>query len=278
MYTQIVAEKMFKKIIQFNPKIMNRGLSSDSSKRFKAIGPAGYIFLVAPATTFCLGVWQYNRRQWKINLIDELQEKVRKSEPEPLKLNEVEGVEYKQVSVIGQFDNTKEIIIGPRSFIDAKGEAVGGGIISARDSRVGFLVVSPFVISGSGQRILVNRGWIPRNKIEKVTRVEGDIEGETTISGVLRLTEEKSSMSPANNVNSNMWHSRDVDQLAKKLETLPLFLDIDLESSKEAAMKGGPVGGQTRISLRNDHVQYMMTWWSISAITLILWFKKFVFK
>ena len=31
---------------------------------------------IAPATTFCLGVWQYNRRNWKIDLIAELQEKV----------------------------------------------------------------------------------------------------------------------------------------------------------------------------------------------------------
>lgn len=31
---------------------------------------------IAPTTTFCLGVWQYNRRNWKIDLIAELQEKV----------------------------------------------------------------------------------------------------------------------------------------------------------------------------------------------------------
>ena len=28
-----------------------------------------YRYQIAPATTFCLGVWQYNRRNWKINLI-----------------------------------------------------------------------------------------------------------------------------------------------------------------------------------------------------------------
>ena len=66
-------------------------------------------------------------------------------------------MEYKQVSASGQFDYSQEVTIGPRSFIDAKGEAVGGGIISARDSRVGYLVITPFNLSGSNQRILVNR-------------------------------------------------------------------------------------------------------------------------
>ena len=39
---------------------------------------------------------------------------------------------------------------------------------------------------------------------------------------------------------------------------------------------GGPIGGQTRISLTNDHAQYMFTWWAVSAITTILWLQKFV--
>ena len=36
---------------------------------------------IAPATTFCLGVWQYNRRNWKIDLIAELQNKVVEAAP-----------------------------------------------------------------------------------------------------------------------------------------------------------------------------------------------------
>ena len=36
---------------------------------------------IAPTTTFCLGVWQYNRRNWKIDLIAELQEKVVAASP-----------------------------------------------------------------------------------------------------------------------------------------------------------------------------------------------------
>ena len=71
-------------------------------------------------------------------------------------LSEVAGVDYQQVSFSGNFDSGREVLIGPRSFIDGRGEQGGGGIISARDSKVGFLVVSPFTLT-TGERILINR-------------------------------------------------------------------------------------------------------------------------
>ena len=71
-------------------------------------------------------------------------------------MSEVAGVDYQQVSFSGHFDSGREVLIGPRSFIDGRGEQGGGGIISARDSKVGFLVVSPFTLT-TGERILINR-------------------------------------------------------------------------------------------------------------------------
>ena len=71
-------------------------------------------------------------------------------------MSEVAGVDYQQVTTSGHFDADREVLIGPRSFIDARGEQGGGGIISARDSKVGFLVVAPFTLT-TGERILINR-------------------------------------------------------------------------------------------------------------------------
>jgi len=208
-------------------------------------------------------------------MIEELQEKVRHTTPIPLNLSEVAGVDYQQVSFSGEFDSGKEVLIGPRSFIDARGEQGGGGIISARDSKVGFLVVSPFTLT-TGERILINRGWISNKRNDIKSKLERQVSGIASLSGVLRLTEERSSLTPQNDVQKEVWYSRDVEALAEKFGTLPIFIDLDLESSKEAAMKGGPIGGQTRIALRNDHVQYMLTWWTVSALTFILWIMKFV--
>jgi len=246
----------------------------------KTIGIAGTIFLIAPITTFCLGVWQYNRRNWKFDKIAELDHKVKKAEPIVLDLDEAVGVQYQKVQVSGSFDNRQEVLIGPRSYIDGSGGSGAGGIISFGSKvgdKVGYHVVTPFVISGTGERILVNRGWVPHVRLQQEQRPQGQISGITTITGILRLNEETSSMVPPNKVETNKWHSRDIDALATKLDARPVFIDLDLESSKLAFEYGGPVGGQTRISLSNDHVQYMLTWWGMSVITTVLWFKRFVY-
>ena len=36
---------------------------------------------------------------------------------------------------------------------------------------------------------------------------------------------------------SSRWHSRDLAALARKLDTLPLIMDLDLASSNEAAVQ-----------------------------------------
>merc|ERR1719481_2184340 len=112
--------------------------------------------------------------------------------------------------------------------------------------------------------------------MDPAKRSEGQLNGNIDIVGILRLNEEVSSLTPANQTEKQCWFSRDVDALAAKLGTQPIFLDLDIESGRYAADRGGPIGGQTRISLRNDHVQYMLTWWGISLATFLLWMKRFV--
>ena len=83
------------------------------------------------------------------------------------------------------------------------------------------------------------------------------VTGEQEISGVLRITEQTSSLTPKNRWNIRLirfshcesafrednliWFSRDVPALAKKLRTLPILFDLDLASSQEAAQMGNPV-------------------------------------
>ncbi len=45
----------------------------------------------------------------------------------------------------------------------------------------------------SSLTILVNRGWIPTDQKDPETRLEGQIEGEVEIEGILRLKEKKPS-------------------------------------------------------------------------------------
>lgn len=44
--------------------------------------------------------------------------------------------------------------------------------------------------------------------------------------------------------------------MAKITGADPIFIDADFHSTAP----GGPIGGQTRVTLRNEHMQYILTW------------------
>ncbi|XP_023344765.1 surfeit locus protein 1 [Eurytemora carolleeae] len=136
----------------------DRGGGRGGKETRENMGFAGVIFLVVPISTFCLGIWQYNRRDWKIKKIEELDYKVKKSQVQdlPTRLEDLSDpeMEYLRIKVRGHFDNSQEIYIGPRSLLDTSG-GTSGGIISSGD-KVGWHVITPFVVE-NGPTILINR-------------------------------------------------------------------------------------------------------------------------
>lgn len=120
--------------------------------------------------------------------------------------------------------------------------------------------------------ILVNRGFVPKKKVNPETRQKGQVLGEVDLVGIVRLTETRKPFVPENSPQQNHWHYRDLEAMAKMTGADPIFIDADFESTAP----GGPIGGQTRVTLRNEHMQYIMTWYGLCAATSYLWFQKFV--
>lgn len=64
--------------------------------------------------------------------------------------------------------------------------------------------------------------------------------------------------------------SSDIPHISRLTGALPYWLDADAAST----VAGGPIGGQTRVTLRNDHLSYLVTWYSLSAVTAYLWYRQ----
>lgn len=62
--------------------------------------------------------------------------------------------------------------------------------------------------------------------------------------------------------------------MCKATGASPIFLD----QTQDFNVDGGPIGGQTRVTLRNEHMSYIITWFSLSAATFYMWVRKFVLK
>lgn len=57
---------------------------------------------------------------------------------------------------------------------------------------------------------------------------------------------------------------------------MAVITDAVPTDSAGSTVPGGPVGGQTRVTLRNEHLQYIVTWYGLCAATAYLWFNKFL--
>ncbi|KAM6170128.1 surfeit locus protein 1 [Rhynchocyon petersi] len=230
-----------------------------------------WLLLLIPVTAFGLGTWQVRRRQWKLKLIAELESRVM-ADPIPLPTDpmELNSLEYRPVKVRGRFDHSKELYMMPRTMVDPAREAREAGRISS-SAESGAYVITPFHCSDLGATILVNRGFVPKRKMNPETRLKGQIQEEMDLVGIVRLTETRKPFVPENHPERNHWHYRDLEAMARVTGAEPIFLDADFKST----VPGGPIGGQTRITLRNEHLQYIVTWYGLCAATSYLWFKKF---
>lgn len=57
--------------------------------------------------------------------------------------------------------------------------------------------------------------------------------------------------------------------MAEVTGSLPILVDADSAST----VPGGPIGGQTRVYLRNEHLQYIITWYALSGFTAYMYYR-----
>ncbi len=162
-------------------------------------------------------------------------------------------------SIPGHFIHSKEILLSPKHDITGTNTLPGG------------LVITPFVVSDHPNlTVLVNRGYVPYTHYSPTKRLEGQIEDEIELVGLIRKNEITSTFTPHNKP-PNEWHFRDIEAMARSLGTAPIFLD----ALRSSSVPGGPLGGQTAINLRNEHMNYAVTWFTLTFFTTFLWWQKF---
>ncbi|WP_337267180.1 SURF1 family protein [Oryzifoliimicrobium ureilyticus] len=208
------------------------------------------VFLIASLTG--LGVWQVHRLAWKEDLIARVDARVHADPvvaPSRSEWSQIDGEkdEYRKVSATGTFDHSHETLVFASTQLGA-----------------GYWVMTPLHVS-DGTTILINRGFIPSDKRDAATRLEGNRSGTTTIIGLLRLTEPKGTLLKSNVPNEDRWYSRDIAAIAAKRDlkdVAPYFIDADATPNPG----GYPVGGLTVISFPNNHLVYAITWFAMAIM------------
>ena len=227
---------------------------------------------VAFAILCGLGTWQVQRLHWKEALIARVSAGLKAAPvpapgPKAWPTLDFGKSEYEPVTVTGRFDNAKEIHV-LYALTEPKGP-IGGR---------GYFVMTPFTTT-DGWIVYVNRGFVPAAKVDPATRLEGQVEGETTVVGPLRQPGRRSWFMPADNVAKNQWISRD-PALYAAAEGLPAkeVAPYIIDERYDPARPGGlPQGGETVVSFPNNHLGYLITWYGL-ALSLALVYVPYMWR
>ena len=210
--------------------------------------------LLAALLFGALGVWQVERRAWKLDLIERVNARIH-ADPAPVPppsswpAFDAGGEEYRRVRATGAFLHNRETLV------DALTERGAGS-----------WVLTPFRLEEGGT-VLVNRGFVPPERRSPAARAAGQVEGPVTLVGLLRAPEPGGRFLRANVPAQNRWYSRDVATIAQARgvpQVAPFFIDADARPNPG----GYPVGGLTVVQFRNTHLIYALTWFGLAALSL----------
>jgi len=201
-----------------------------------------------------LGVWQVQRLAWKQALIRQVDARIHAAPvaaPPPDQVVTRQADQYRRVVVSGRFDHQRETLVK-----------------AVTDLGPGFWVMTPLT-TDRGFTVLINRGFVPSERQKPTDRAAGQVEGETTVVGLLRLTEPDGGFLRANDPAGDRWFSRDVAGIAKarglSSPVAPYFIDADADATPNPG--GWPRGGQTVVRFANSHLIYALTWFSLALMS-----------
>jgi surfeit locus 1 family protein len=209
--------------------------------------------LIAAIGLAALGIWQLERRAWKHELVAAVEARIHAAPvaaPGPGAWDAVDAKDdaYRRVAATGQFQHDRETLV----------QAV-------TDRGPGFWLLTP--LETPRFTLLVNRGFVPKDQRDTKTRVQGNVAGPVTVTGLLRVTEPEGAFLRSNAPAADRWFSRDVAAIAKARglsKTAPYFVDADATPNPG----GYPVGGLTVVRFPDNHLVYALTWFALCALSL----------
>ena len=136
---------------------------------------------------------------------------------------------------------------------------------------LGYHIYTPLSREDGGV-VLVNRGWVPSDNKDPATRADGQVAGSVVVDGIARKGWGQASFVPDNDPVKNVWFFADLPAIAKTMNIDPPTVYV---AAGAAPNPGGyPLGGQTRGTLRNNHLAYAITWYGLAVALVaiyILW-------
>ena len=206
-----------------------------------------------------LGIWQVQRLEWKEALIADRAER---TNAPAIALSAVPAAgwrafELRAVRTTGVYLHDKSLEIASRTL---KG-------------RPGVHVITPLALSGGAGTVLVNRGWAPPANARNPAEFRRPA-GVVAVEGFLRAGAKTSDWVPDNEPGNDIWFFADAPAMAAArglTGVKPFVIELAPTAGGLAGARGYPIAGQTITEIRNNHLQYAVTWFGLAATLVVIY-------
>jgi surfeit locus 1 family protein len=225
-----------------------------------------FIFTLVMVALFAgLGIWQLQRRLEKHALIAALTERLA-AEPDALPASSQwraltqASDEFRRVRLVATYQAL------PDAMVYSSGSAVREDV-----SGPGTWAFVPARLA-SGETVVINTGFVP-NTMQERGREDQAVKPLVTgapvaLTGYLRFPEAAGVLTPAEDTRKRLWFTRDHRAMARALgwgEVAPFYVDLETPMPDSGVPKPGPL----TVHLKDDHLQYAITWFALAGAVVI---------
>ena len=228
----------------------------------------GLFTLVMTAAFIGLGVWQLQRRVEKHALIAALTERLAATPlplPPPAQWAALKPAndEFRRIHFKAAYGE-------PDAMVYSSGSAIRDDVAGP-----GTWAFIPARLQG-GETVVVNAGFVQNTMQDRAQQdravgplVTGDA---ADLTGYIRFPESAGLLTPAANIEKRMWFARDHLAMARALgwdkggtRVAPFYIDLEQPMPPSGIPKPGPLD----VHLKDDHLQYAITWFALAGAVVI---------
>jgi len=200
-----------------------------------------------------MGNWQLKRLSQKNHFIQTIETNI-ENPPLSIEAINIEIPHFSKIELEGNFIEGENIFLYGRR--------------SASPEKDGYYLLSPFETLNN-DILLVSRGWIPQTAKDNFDNYSPSTE-IVKITGIALPHETKNFFVPGNDKERNIWFNIDLMMAKEVLGTNVTDFYLMQIGSSDLPEGGKPLSTTHLNKVRNDHMEYAMTWYSLGACLLVL--------
>ncbi len=189
-------------------------------------------------TLLFLGDWQLKRLEWKLDKIYNIEQKINSLPIDIPERPRKDEHQYLSVKIKGEILKDELHVL-----------------TSIKQMGPGFKIISPFVLE-NGKKILIDQGFILEKEKDNIRKI-----GFGTINGNLLWPNEVEYFTPKPNFEENIWFARDLEMMSEELGTSKILVIVS-----DIGLNKNVIPTPISTNLRNNHLQYAITWFSLSLV------------